>query len=281
LHDFTNVTGELHPFAIISFGAGAGPWEIEYNARNLGSWVNDPMPPYQPTPCPPDDTQPVGFVRHSSLPVQAIADAVNSQVGINAWVDWDGNPGAYLCEYIAYLGMWYHDQHNVTGDPSPCRAAGFIHVNAGVPVGVAMNATMVTLRETIDYLADLNIPPEAPDIDGETAGTVGEEYNYTFVTTDADTDMVSYYIEWGDGANSGWLGPFASGNTITESYIWDEKGTYTIKAKARDSFGAESTWGTLEVSMPTSSLLPMQQLWAHFFELFPHAFPLLRWFLGQ
>jgi pyrrolidone-carboxylate peptidase len=254
-NDFWNVTAEIHPFAIISFGAGAGPWEIEYNARNLASWVNDGVPPYQPTPCPPDDTQPAGFVRHSSLPVQAIADAVSSQTGLNAWVDWEGNPGAYLCEFIAYLGMWYHDSHNVSGDAFPCRAAGFIHVNAGVAVDVAMNATKITIRETIEHLSSINIAPEPPTIDGPGEGTIGEEYTYTVVTTDADLDEVLYDIDWGDGMNSGWIGPYVSGEETTVAHAWDEEGTYLVKAKARDVYGAESDWGTWEVTITGESPL--------------------------
>ena len=104
-NDFWEVTRQIHPIAIISFGAGNGPWEIEYNARNLDSWVPDSESPYQPTPCPPDDTENADYVRHSSLPVEQIADAVNNQTNIHAWVDWDGDPGRFLCEYIAYLGL--------------------------------------------------------------------------------------------------------------------------------------------------------------------------------
>jgi pyrrolidone-carboxylate peptidase len=275
--DFWNVTDDIHPFAIISFGAGAGPWEIEYNARNLATWVNDGKPPYQPTPCPPDDTQPAGYVRHSSLPVQQIADAVDSQTSLNAWVDWDGNPGAYLCEFIAYLGMWYHDTHNVSGDEHPCRAAGFIHVNAGVAVEDAMNATMVTIRETIDYLEVINNAPAAPMIDGQMEGTVGQQYTYMVVTSDADLDYVDYYIDWDDGSNSGWIGPGPSGTERTANHLWTKKGAYTIKAKARDVYGAESNWGTLEVTMPLSLTLPMQSFWDHVFERFSNMFPILRY----
>jgi pyrrolidone-carboxylate peptidase len=278
--DFWNVTNQIHPFAIISFGAGDGPWEIEYNARNLNYWINDGKPPYQPTPCPPDDTKPVGYVRHSTLPVQQIADAVNSQTTLDAWVDWDGNPGMYLCEYIAYLGMWYQDTHNTTDDPYPCRTAGFIHVNSGVPVEEAMNATKITIRETIVYLSNINIPPDTPTINGLEKGKIGEEHAYNFSTRDADIDDVYYFIDWGDGTNSGWIGPYDSGVEITAKHVWNEKGTYIIKAKAKDVFNAESGWGTLDVTMPTSYNIPMHWFWERILERFPHTFPMLRHLLG-
>lgn len=150
--DFWYYTNKIRPVAIISFGAGGGPWEIEYNARNLNTWFNDSDPPYQPTPFPPDNSKPVNYVRHSTLPVQTIENAVNTQTSVNAWVDWNGNPGAYLCEYMAYHGMWYQDIHSNPSDNYRCFTAGFIHVGLGVSLPDAIEATNVALRETINYL---------------------------------------------------------------------------------------------------------------------------------
>ena len=97
---------------------------------------------------------------------------------------------------------------------------------------------------------DENQPPNTPGISGPTSGKPGTSYTYTFITTDPDGDAVYFYIDWDDGTNSSWIGPFASGEEITKSHTWSEKGTYTIKAKAKDISGAESDWGTLVVTMP-------------------------------
>ncbi len=245
--DFWNITEEIKPIAIISFGAGAGPWEIEYNARNLNSWAPDNNPPYQPTPCPPDHTKPAGYVRHSTLPVQSIADEVNNQTTVTAWVDWTGNPGAYLCEYMAYLGMWYQDIHNDTSEPYYCLASGFIHVSSGIHLKNAMEATNVTIREVIKYLLSFNYPPEEPSIDGPISGDVGIGYNYIFSAIDPDGDNVSFYIEWRDGNIEDWIGPFESGEYVTINHTWLEKGSYTIRVKAKDKYGFEGPWGTLEI----------------------------------
>ncbi len=238
--DFWNITDEIKPIAIISFGAGAGPWEIEYNARNLGSWVPDNKPPYQPTPCPPDDSVPVGFVRHSTLPVQAIADAVNDQTSIYAWVDWNGNPGAYLCEYMAYLGMWYQDLHNTSDDPFRCWEAGFIHVKSDIAVTDAEEATEITIREVIKSIP--TSAPEKPTIDGPTCGEVEIEYTFTLVSTDPEDEMVYYYIDWGDGEIENWIGPYPSGEEKIFKHSWTETGSYLIKAKAKDVHNVEGNW---------------------------------------
>jgi len=100
----------------------------------------------------------------------------------------------------------------------------------------------------------LNDPPDAPVIDGPTSGKAGIEYNYTFLSVDPNDDDIYYYIDWGDDTNSGWIGPFESGETAIESHTWSEQGTYTISAKSKDTRGAESDWGTLPVTMPLNQI---------------------------
>jgi outer membrane protein assembly factor BamB len=92
--------------------------------------------------------------------------------------------------------------------------------------------------------------PSKPDIDGPTSGKPNTPYTYSFTSIDPDNDQVSYYIEWDDGNITDWTAPKPSGEPYTESHIWDTKGTYTIKAKAKDTDGYESDWGTLTVTMP-------------------------------
>jgi outer membrane protein assembly factor BamB len=95
-----------------------------------------------------------------------------------------------------------------------------------------------------------NDPPEIPLITGKLTGNTGVEYNFTIVTSDPDGDNVSYWIDWGDGKNSGWLGMYESDVEINESHIWNDDGKYTVRVKARDQYATESDWATLEVTMP-------------------------------
>jgi len=88
---------------------------------------------------------------------------------------------------------------------------------------------------------------------GETNGEPGVEYTYTASTTDPDGDQVYYWFDWGDGSNSGWKGPYSSGSTGSAKHTWSSKGTYSIKVKAKDTEGAESSWSDpLSVTMPKS-----------------------------
>jgi len=127
-----------------------------------------------------------------------------------------------------------------------------------------------------------NQPPEKPTITGPAKGKAKFAVEYNFTTSDPEGDEVSYFIEWGDGTNSSWVGPYPSGDVIKQSHTWAKKGTYIIKAKVKDIYGNESGWGTLTVTMPYSYSynVPMQWILEKIFERFPHAFPILRylWF---
>lgn len=97
-----------------------------------------------------------------------------------------------------------------------------------------------------------NTPPEAPDINGppQGQGTPGNPYLFNLVSSDPQNDMISYYIDWGDGTTSDWLGPYVSGIQIHVTHTWTESGNFVVKAKAKDTLNAESDWSTLDIVMP-------------------------------
>lgn len=96
-----------------------------------------------------------------------------------------------------------------------------------------------------------NLPPSNPTIDGPTSGKFGEPHDYTFSAIDPDGDDVYFWVEWHEGCSCAeWDGPYESGEEVTLTHTWDEEGTYTIRAKAKDIHEAESDWSTLEVTMP-------------------------------
>jgi len=124
-----------------------------------------------------------------------------------------------------------------------------------------------------------NQSPFTPDINGQTSGEIGTEYDYTFVTDDPEEDDVYYYIDWGDGTHENWDGPHTSGVDVTIPHTYDEEGDYVISAKTKDVFDDESDWDYLEVTMPViKNSYNSFVIW--FFECFPNAFPILRQILG-
>jgi len=125
-----------------------------------------------------------------------------------------------------------------------------------------------------------NKAPYIPIIEGPTNGNPGEEYSYVISTTDPDGDRVEYIIDWGDGKSTDWLGPYLSGEVICSNHTWIKKDTYTIRAKARDIYGVESEWGTLEVTIPKNKPFNIALLIQKFLEKHPCIFPILRQLLG-
>ena len=86
-------------------------------------------------------------------------------------------------------------------------------------------------------------------------------------------------MNWSDNTSNQLIGPYYSGEEAALSHTWSEKGTYTVKVKARDIYGAESDYATLDIKMPYS-YNPTLQFLELLFQRFPHAFPILRQLLG-
>ena len=152
--------------------------------------------------------------------------------------------------------------------------------NYTVTLTVTDNTSNISTDTTWAWIQQTNTPPNSPTITGPSKGKPGIPYNYTFVTSDPDGTSIWYYIQWGDGTNSGWIGPYSSNDALIVSHTWHKRGTYTIQAKAKDGYGAESSWGTLKVTMPLSYEPPHFRFLDWLFERFPNAFPILRNLLG-
>lgn len=97
-----------------------------------------------------------------------------------------------------------------------------------------------------------NAAPDEPTITGPSEIQVNEVIGYEIQTTDPNDDEISYFIDWGDGSDSGWIGPYPSGEKINESHSWSEQGTHNLKVKAKDLDGLETEWVIHEVTVSKS-----------------------------
>ncbi len=89
----------------------------------------------------------------------------------------------------------------------------------------------------------LNRPPEKPAKPrGETRPKPDTTYNYETNTTDIEGEEIFYKFNWGDGIESDWLGPYSSGQVVSCSHSWPERGPFIIKVKAKDTNDGESSW---------------------------------------
>jgi hypothetical protein len=129
---------------------------------------------------------------------------------------------------------------------------------------------------TTPAVIKINHPPDKPATpSGTTNGKVGTSYPYTTSCNDPNGDFVHFWFDWGDGTNSGWVGPFASGAPGSASHTWASQGSYNIQVKAKDSNGVESVWSDpLSVAMPRSKAINTTFL--NFLQSHPNMFPLLQ-----
>lgn len=113
------------------------------------------------------------------------------------------------------------------------------------------NGAQSSFSQTLGVTIACNNPPSTPTLSGPSSGKVGVAYTYSATSTDPDGDQIYYWFDWGDGTNTGWIGPYMSGMTANTAHIFTSKGTYAIKVKVKDDPGGlESSWETMTVSMP-------------------------------
>ncbi len=128
-----------------------------------------------------------------------------------------------------------------------------------------------------------NEKPSMVEIYGETYGLGGEEYEFTFTSTDPDGHDIFYMVDWDDGERTEWLGPYSSGETIKLSHKWKIKGTYWIKAWAKDTVGGESPQGSHKIIILTSSARSYQikSLFTQLLERYLRHFPVINFLLNR
>jgi len=106
------------------------------------------------------------------------------------------------------------------------------------------------------YGTSPNQPPTVPARPvGPSEGTPGTNYYHeTSGSTDPEGGTVEYKWDRGDGSPSPWM------TTLRSIHSWSSTGTYQIKVKARDEFGAESGWSsttTIVISQEVQNHAPL------------------------
>jgi len=123
-------------------------------------------------------------------------------------------------------------------------------------------------------------PPSPPKIDGPNKGSAGTKYDFSFTSTDPQDQKVSYKIEWGDGDKIDWTAYQTSGTAYDASHTWDQDGTYTIKAWAKNEDGIESLKSEKKIEIPRSRAVDMHYVILRFLAQQPNLFPILKFLLG-
>ena len=116
--------------------------------------------------------------------------------------------------------------------------------------GDKYNLIDIYLKST-NYGLEPGSPNKPSRPSGPSNGVPDTIYEYSSSTTDPEGDDIYYLFDWGDGSNTGWMGPYTSGEIVTASHSWSRKGMFKVKVKAKDADNHESSWSDpLSVSIP-------------------------------
>ena len=154
--------------------------------------------------------------------------------------DWgDGN-------YSAWIGPYPSGETAIGSYDWQALGTYQIRVKARDSWGASSNWS-----EPFTFTVIVNTPPSAPTITGSAFARTGKAYEYSFTSTDInDNQTVSYFVFWGDGNVSGWVGPCQPGEPLTLNHTWTKRGSFTISACAKDSVGGTSQWTSFKVIVP-------------------------------
>jgi thiol-disulfide isomerase/thioredoxin len=158
--------------------------------------------------------------------------------GFRVLVGGDSNPNSYRTRIKAAGARDAHDLNMTLSVTVPSPG------NLQIQVSVTNNEDI--------FGPDI---PAAPT--GPTSGTIGVSYEFQSLGTHPQNKQLYYFFDWGDGLNSGWVGPYNSGVPGKASHSWNAAGDYLVKVKTKDTAGIESDWsGTspIHISAPEYSV---------------------------
>lgn len=123
---------------------------------------------------------------------------------------------------------------------------------------------------------DIYLTVAPPTIDGPATGNTGTAYTYSL--SNPGIEDVTICVDWDDGSELEYTDLCAPGVSESAAHTWSEDGTYVIKVKSINTWGAESDWTEFEVTMPKNRAYINTPL-IKFLQKLPNLLPILRYIL--
>ena len=111
-----------------------------------------------------------------------------------------------------------------------------------------------------------------PSVEGPSGIMRGEEYTFFASTPETDGEEYYWFFDWGDGQDSGWLGPYGPDDMVSQSHTWDKRGDVTVRVRYQED-GIYSDFFTM--NLPVRRSQGIGSWFYRLFEGYPYLFFLL------
>jgi len=126
----------------------------------------------------------------------------------------------------------FGDDTNATGETVSHAYTSVGTYNLTLTVTDDRNATGE--NKTIVTITQPNRPPSKPTIQGPSTGKKSVSYEYEFMSTDEDGDLLTYSVDWDDGTSDE-SERLASGTTYELDHSWSLAGKYNLEVRVSDN----------------------------------------------
>ncbi|MBU1940211.1 MAG: M28 family peptidase [Candidatus Thermoplasmatota archaeon] len=189
---------------------------------------------------------------------ESVSQEYYDQIGlttIDSGFSW-GSDHYYFWEF-GYSAVFYHEYEFNHFYHSPQDTIANMNISYAVKSSKLILATLAELAES----QPASEPPQKPTITGPAESIMGVLTNFTVTTTDPEGNDVYYFINWGDGSSTSWIGPYASGEMVTVTNTWFVQGTYQIQVRAKDDYNVLSDWSDpINITVMKGPLLDIEPI---------------------
>jgi hypothetical protein len=168
---------------------------------------------------------------------------------------WDANTEPDLAGYKVHYGTasgsytTVVDVHKVTTTIVTGLTAGQTYYFVVTAYNAANNESGYSNQVSYSVPAANGAPATPATPTGASAALVNASIAFSTSATDPNGDSLQYRYDWGGGVLSSW-------GAASQSHSWATAGQYAVKAQARDSLLAESTWSSAKTVTITQNAAP-------------------------